>query len=111
MEGENSLIKQVKEWKELKVGNETQHFLILNLHRLEQKIWGDFKVQFKSRECSFYFWLNVSAILYNNELRKITEIYGYNDKPIHFNEFEEIEETDKLDIKNLLLPENHSKIL
>ena len=60
-------------WKEVEINNEKKYYLIFNLHRLEQKVWGDFKVQFKSDSASFYFWLNVSAILYNEELRKVTE--------------------------------------
>lgn len=64
-----------------------QWFLIFNLHRLEQKVWGDFKIQFKSDQASFYFWLNVSAILYNEELRNVTESQGLHNDPIHFTEF------------------------
>ena len=95
-----------------KDGNEvTQWFLIFNLHRLEQKVWGDFKVQFKSDQASFYFWLNVSAILYNEELKKVTESQMLQNEPIHFDEFEEIEETDfrsdKLNMYSLLLPDSH----
>ena len=94
-----------------KNGNiEQKWFLIFNLHRLEQKVWGDFKVQFKCAETSFYFWLNVSAILYNEELRKVTEREGLQNDPIHFEEFQEIEETDfrsdKLNCLSLLLPES-----
>ena len=74
------------------------------------KVSGDFKVQFKSDQASFYFWLNVSAILYNEELRKVTEREGLEHDPIHFNEFQEIEETDfrseKLNMHSLLLPES-----
>ena len=99
-----------------KKGHEqTQYFLILNLHPLEQKVWGDFKVQFKSAQAEFYFWLNVSAILYNNELRIITEKQGLHNDPIHFNEFEEFEETDfrsnKTNMLSLLLPDAHESIL
>jgi len=39
-------------------------------------------------------WLNVSAILYNSELSKITESQNLMEDPIHFEEFQEIEETD-----------------
>ena len=52
----------------------------------------------------------MQAILYNNELRKITEQKGLQDDPIHFNEFQEIEETEKLDINSLLLPDSHSSV-
>ena len=118
-EDENSLINLVKEWRQIKVRDRngvesSQWFLIFNLHRLEQKVWGDFKVQFKSDQASFYFWLNVSAILYNEELRQATENSGLDD-PIHFDEFQEIEETDfrsdKLNMYNLLLPESHAGIV
>ena len=61
-----SLKESIFEWKEVKVGNETKYFLIFWLKKLEQKVWGDFKVQFKINDKSlFYMWLNVSAILYN----------------------------------------------
>ena len=67
-------------------------------------------MQFKSNEASFYFWLNVSAILYNEELRKVTEREGLEHDPIHFEEFQEIEETnfrsDKLNMLSLLLPDS-----
>ena len=35
---------------------------------------GDFKFKFESKQpkCKFYFWLNVAAILYNNELKEVT---------------------------------------
>lgn len=102
-------------WRQIRVTDkngqqEDKWFLIFNLHRLDQKVWGDFKVQFKSDQASFYFWLNVSAILYNEELRKITEREGLQHDPIHFNEFQEIEETDfrsdKLNMLKLLLPDS-----
>ena len=118
-EGENSLLNQVVQWKPTRVKDKhgeqkMQYFLILNLHVLEQKVWGDFKVQFKSPQAEFYFWLNVSAILYNNELRQITESQGLHDDPIHFDEFEEIEETEfrlnKINMLSLLLPSSHESI-
>ena len=49
-----------------------QWFLILNLQIEDQQVWGDFKVQFKSPQADFYFWLNVSAILYNEDLRAVS---------------------------------------
>jgi len=70
---------------------------------------GDFKVWFKLKDISFYFWLNVSAILYNNDLKKISEKHpGEHKVPIHFEEFVEIEDSDsrvqKGDWNSLLLP-------
>ena len=118
-EGENSLVKQVREWKSVKVEKNgvtlTQWYLILNLHRLDQKVWGDFKVQFKSHQASFYFWLNVSAILYNSELKQISKNENFED-PIHFEEFEEIEEAEIRtgNLKNYLyslLPESNARHL
>jgi len=48
-EGENSLIQQVIQWKEVKMQNDVrQWYLKIDLNRLEQKVWGDFKVMFKS---------------------------------------------------------------
>ena len=82
------------------------------MHRLDQKVWGDFKVQFKSPQTAFYFWLNVSAILYNGELRNISQITG---ESIHFDEFEEILESDfgrnKPNMYSLLLPEYQSGLM
>lgn len=73
-------------------------------------MWGDFKVQFKSDSASFYFWLNVSAILYNEELRKVTEREECWNDPIHFDEFQEIEEANLRPSDNqflsLLVPES-----
>ena len=70
-ESESQQLKQVLEWKSCQ--NEkgaTEWYLILNLHRIDQKVFGDFKVEFGSSSAKFYFWLNVSAILYNKELKK-----------------------------------------
>ena len=92
-------VDQVLQWKQAETTNKqgvTEYFLVLNLHYLDQRVWGDFKVDFKSKDCNFYFWLNVSAILYNNDLRKITEREGITEpeRSIHFEEFQELEETD-----------------
>ena len=87
-------VDQVVQWKQAETTNkqgvkQTEYFLVLNLHYLDQRVWGDFKVDFKSKDCNFYFWLNVSAILYNNDLRKITEREGITEpeRSIHFEEF------------------------
>ena len=54
----------------------------------------------------------MQAILYNEELRKITEKEGLEgEDQIHFKEFEEIEETDKLNYTNLLLPNDMANAL
>ena len=37
---------------------------------------GDFKIKFEAKtkqlKCKFYFWLNIAAILYNNEMKQVT---------------------------------------
>lgn len=104
---ENGEINKIKKWERVEGPNgTTQWFLILNLYEIEQKVWGDFKIQFKSPACVFYFWLNVSAILYNSELAKITESQGLHDDPIHFKEFKEIEDTGQKPLE-MLLPKKH----
>ena len=88
-------------------------------------MYGDFQFKCDFRaglntQCKFYFWLNVSALLYNEEVKKVTEIRDdhreklrYEDPdyekyyescintkkreedyfaPIHFEEFECIDE-------------------
>ena len=69
---------------------------MIKLHNLEQRVYGDFKVTFKHKNISFYFWLNVSAILYNTKLRELTELNGKEEDPIHFPEFREFEETQQM---------------
>ena len=51
------------------------HYLVLKLRDLDKRVYGDFqfKCEFKNG-CKFYFWLNVKALLYNEELREITKI-------------------------------------
>lgn len=51
---------------------------------------------FKSKICSFYFWLNVSAILYNTKLEELTKLHNKEDDPIHFTDFKEFEETQQM---------------
>ena len=76
-------LEGILEWKSLTtVDEETQKeeeqwFLTIKLFALENlpQIQGDFCFRFKSsgnKKCKFYFWLNVGAILYNNELKEIT---------------------------------------
>lgn len=87
------------------------------MNLLDQKVWGDFKVEFKSQQASFYFWLNVSAILYNSDLRRISEQQALESgepisDPIHFEEFIEIDESeisaDENCMYRLLMPESHN---
>ena len=66
----------VMKWIPVPFGGEDKFFLIIRLFSLDQlpRISGDFKFKFESRQpkCKFYFWLNVAAILYNNELKDVT---------------------------------------
>lgn len=43
---------------------EAQHYLIINFKELKQRVWGDFRIKVEGK-ASFYFWLNVSAIINN----------------------------------------------
>ena len=111
-------LNQVKQWVQIKDPNDpdaSSWYLVIKLHNLEQRVYGDFKVTFKHKNISFYFWLNVSAILYNTKLRELTELNGKEDDPIHFPEFQEFEETqqmkeDKHKIK-LVYPDEQADIL
>lgn len=40
------------------------HYLIINFKELKQRVFGDFKMKIEGK-VSFYFWLNVSAIINN----------------------------------------------
>lgn len=52
----------------------------------------------------------MSAIIYNQELAKITQGQSdFQDDPIHFNEFEEFEDNGKLNKQSLLIPELNSE--
>lgn len=86
---------------------------MIKLHHLDQRVYGDFRVTFKSKLCSFYFWLNVSAIRYNKQLEELTQTLGRT-TPIHFEEIEEIEETQALkedrDKIDLVYPEEIAEI-
>ena len=63
---------------------------------------------FQSSQAKFYFWLNVSAILYNKELKKRDD--KSQGTQISFDEFQELDENDLREMKitnmnDLLLPE------
>jgi len=96
-------LKQVKYWEQIKENdviesenpNKDDWFLVIKLHHFDQRVYGDFKVTFKSKDCQFYFWLNASAILYNNKLKELSQELN-REVPIHFEEMTEIEETQQI---------------
>lgn len=51
---------------------------------------SDFRIKFKSNHASFYMWLNVSAILWNEKLKKISIEKNRQDDPFEFSNIEEI---------------------
>ena len=53
------------------------YYLVLKLQALDKRVYGDFqfKCEFNTgikTQCKFYFWLNVSALLYNEEVKRVT---------------------------------------
>jgi hypothetical protein len=46
--------------------------MIINFKELKQRVWGDFKIKIEGK-ASFYFWLNVSAIINNHKLKLLTQ--------------------------------------
>lgn len=86
---------------------------MIKLHHFDQRVYGDFKVTFKSKECQFYFWLNASAILYNSKLKDLSEELN-REVPIHFEEITEIEETQQIkedkDKIDLVYPDEQAEI-
>lgn len=56
---------------------------------LDQVVVSDFRIQFKSSQCSFYMWLNVSAIIWNEKLKRITIAKNRLDDPLEFDTIEE----------------------
>jgi hypothetical protein len=52
---------------------------------------SDFRIQFKSSHCSFYMWLNVSAIVWNEKLKAITIQKKRESEPLEFDHIEEIQ--------------------
>lgn len=69
-------------------------------------------MKFIGSQANFYFWLNVSAILYNNELKKRDD--KSQGSQISFDEFQELDENDLREMKitnmnDLLLPEKLRK--
>ena len=111
-------LSEVKQWVRIEDPDKPEascYYLVIKLHNLEQRVYGDFKVNFKHKTTSFYLWLNVSAILYNTKLEELTELNGKENDPIHFTEFQEFEETqqmkeDKHKIK-LVYPDKQAEIL
>lgn len=140
---ESSLGDKFVKWESIEdhKGNE-KWYLVLQLQKLEKRVFGDFKINFEASTgmqttVKFYLWLNVSSILYNEELRKITgkrrvkrlenidagiprpeftkpwEEEDYNE-PVHFEEFEEVDEEKLLTEKDkelLAYPEEVKKVL
>ena len=72
-------MNEFMEWINIDGPNGTEaHYLILKLHALDKRVYGDFqfKCEFNTgikTQCKFYFWLNVSALLYNEDLKKVTQ--------------------------------------
>ena len=68
-------MKDLMEWVQIDTDESMPeaHYLVLKLRDLDKRVYGDFqfKCEFKNG-CKFYFWLNVKALLYNEELREIT---------------------------------------
>ena len=67
------------EWIKIDNNGIESWYLVLKLHYLDKRVYGDFqfKCEFKTginTVCKFYFWLNASALLYNEELKKVTAI-------------------------------------
>jgi len=62
---------------------------------LKQRVWGDFRFKIEGR-VSFYFWLNVSAILCNEKLKKLSEErrkVNENADDLHFENFQEFDDS------------------
>lgn len=48
------------------------HYLMIKVNKRNMKVSGDFKFQFKSPSHSFYFWLSVPGIIWNQKLREMS---------------------------------------
>ena len=56
-------------------------------------VWADFRFTFKLSGISFYMWLNVSAIMWNEKLKKLSiEKNRTEDEVFEFNNIQEISE-------------------
>jgi hypothetical protein len=95
----------MKKYKEVQQA-ENMYYLIMNFKELKQRVWGDFRVKIEGK-VSFYFWLNVSAIINNNKLKLLSD-ERQRDKPhlpnLHFEQFTEYDENyveDKSKLKLL----------
>ena len=72
-------MEKYMEWIKIDNNGIESWYLVLKLHYLDKRVYGDFqfKCEFKTginTVCKFYFWLNASALLYNEELKKVTAI-------------------------------------
>ena len=70
-------LESVLEWQVVNAGSgEDKFFLVIKLHAVDDipNISGDFKIKFESDgpKCKFYFWLNVAAIQYNEQLKEVS---------------------------------------
>lgn len=89
-------LKTYYEWfsvkPESKDGSQTQPvwYLRLNLSVWEQVAISDFRIKYKSNFASFYMWLNVSAILWNEKLKKITIEKNREAEPFELSCIEEV---------------------
>ena len=71
-------LESVLEWQVVSdESGEDKYFLVIKLHSVDDipNISGDFKIKFDSDgpKCKFYFWLNVAAIQYNEQLKEVTQ--------------------------------------
>lgn len=64
--------KEVQQLTNFFQGSTSSYYLIINLKELKQRVWGDFRIKIEGK-ASFYFWLNVSAIINNQRLKAISE--------------------------------------
>lgn len=64
--------KEVQQMPNFFNSRESQYFMIINFKELKQRVWGDFKIKIEGK-ASFYFWLNVSAIINNHKLKLLTQ--------------------------------------
>lgn len=87
--------KEVQQLKDFFNKKEPQYFMIINFKELKQRVWGDFRIKIEGK-ASFYFWLNVSAIIHNSQIKQISlqrqkENPGL--PPLHFDSFQEFDES------------------
>lgn len=69
----------------------------MQFNRIDQRVSGDFQVKVSSKEVSFYLWLNVSAIQWNEKLKKISDEQGREEEHrLEFDYISECEENEAL---------------